>query len=300
MIKRDDTDNARPLEQGQQWHIGGHDRSMSEKEQLEQLYSYLDAHYELPDFTPPWKGGSGDPVPADRYSALLPDRITQASMLILGSGVDHAMPGNAVDLSGLEVKAYERGEIYVPQEPTGVWAVTLHSGGWWRGGGQAMEMQWRPEVAAAAALSGATVLDLDYSLAPEHSVADMLAEVEAAVAFARGQGAQKVVVWGYSSGGALAAIAAPLADALLLTFPDLRSVDGLPDEVRAGLEVPEPDQWPRTLLQIATEDEIAARPEVIAEHVTVEEFVARHRVSTPAVARARVASAADFLRGLAA
>lgn len=315
-------DNARPLEPGQDWRIGGQESQLSDEEQLEQLYSYLDAHYELPDFTPPWKGGAGDPLPADRYSALLPDRITHASMLVLGAGGEHEMPGVAFadELAGLDVRDVPElgAQIYVPGAGSDVaagagadtWAISLHSGGWWRGSGQALEMQWRPEVAAAAALSGVTVMDLDYPLAPEHSVADMLAAVKAAADYARAEGASKLVVWGYSSGGALAALTADASatdveiapDALLLTFPDLGSVDGLPDDIKAGLEVPGPEQWPRTLLQVALNDEIAARPELPAtgaEHVEVEEYVARHRVSTPTVARERVKAAAEFLRRVA-
>ena len=67
-------DPHRPLEPGQEWHIGGQDRQMEEKEQLEQLVAYIDAHYDTPDFRPPWAGG-GSPE-ADQYCALLPDRIT--------------------------------------------------------------------------------------------------------------------------------------------------------------------------------------------------------------------------------
>lgn len=34
-------DPHRPLEPGQEWHIGGQDRQMEEKEQLEQLVAYI-------------------------------------------------------------------------------------------------------------------------------------------------------------------------------------------------------------------------------------------------------------------
>lgn len=306
----DKNSQQRPLEPGQDWRIGGQQRQLSEEEQLEQLCSYMDAHYDLPDFTPPWRGGAGDPLPADRYSALLPDRITHASVMVLGSGGEHEMPGVAFadELAGLQIRDLPElgAQVYAPGPAAGAaqgtWVISLHSGGWWRGSGQALEMQWRPEVAAAAALSGATVMDLDYPLAPEHSVADMLAVIRRAADYARGEGAARLVLWGYSSGGALAAAAADPGlginpDALLLTFPDLDSVDGLPDEVRAGVAVAAPESWPRTLLQVALQDEIAARPEIpaAATHVRVEEYVARHRVSTPTVARERVKAAARFL-----
>ncbi|MEX3517005.1 alpha/beta hydrolase [Corynebacterium camporealensis] len=283
-------DNDRPLEEGQEWYIGGHDRQMSEKEQLEQLGSYIDAHYELPDFQPPWVGG-GSPE-ADNYCAKLPDRITHAAMLVLGSGVDHSLPG-VVYTDQIEVRDTEAGQVFVPPEPTGKWAVSLHSGGWWRGSGQALEMQWRPEVAAAAQLSGTTIIDVDYPLAPEHTVADMVAAVQQAVDYAKAHGAKSVTLWGYSSGAALAALVP--ADAYVLTFPDFGALANLPDELRAGYEVP--GELSNALVQTATEDEIA-EPVTLTDSATYEEYVARHRISTPAVARQRIRATAEYLRSV--
>lgn len=51
-------DPHRPLEPGQEWHIGGQDRQMDDQEQLEQLVAYIDAHYDTPDFRPPWAGAA--------------------------------------------------------------------------------------------------------------------------------------------------------------------------------------------------------------------------------------------------
>lgn len=290
-------DNARELEADQRWRIGSDERGLNEQQQLEELRAFIDAHYQLPDFTPPWKGGVGDPAPADNYTARLPDRITHAAQLILGSAVDHSMPGVAFT-DGIEVEdVADGGAIFHPSEPTGRWAVSLHSGGWWRGAGQSMQMQWRPEVAAAAQLSGTTILDLDYPLAPQHTVADMVAAVRGGIDSARSRGATSVAVWGYSSGGALAALAAADADALVLTYPDFAALDGLPEDIRAGYELP--NTWPRTLLQVATADEIATRPELAdapSPGVTTTEYVSGHRVSTPAVARQRIKDTADFLR----
>ncbi len=281
------------------FHVGGVDRTPTEEEQLEQIGSYIDAHYPLPPFTPPWAGGDGDPEPADKWTALLPDRLTHAGMLMLGAGLDHSMPGVAFGTPATVEDLPELGAAaFVPPEPTGAWAVSLHSGGWWRGAGEAMEMQWRPEVAAAAVLSGTTIIDLDYPLAPEHTVPEMVAAVEACIDHARAQGAKTVTVWGYSSGGALAVLAGARADALVLTFPDLGSVAKLPDAVRDGAELPAPSEWAPTLAQIGLQDEIAARPEGIddAAQVTVSELVARHRIQTPAVARKKVQQVADYLR----
>ena len=274
------------LAEGQEWEIGGQDRQLSEKEQLEQLGSYIDAHYELPDFRPPWAGG-GSPE-ADNYCAKLPDRIVQASMMVLGTAVDHSMPGTAFT-DGVTVSDNEHGRVFTPSEPNGTYAVSLHSGGWWRGDGQALEMQWRPEVAAAAQLSGTTIVDIDYPLAPEHTVDDMVKVVQAAIDALPGH----VTVWGYSSGGALAALVK--ADAYLLTFPDFAALGNLPDELRVGYELP--DALPNTLIQTATEDEIAGRVELPGAQTA--DYVARHRISTPAVVRQRIKDTAEFLKKVA-
>ncbi|WJY88697.1 alpha/beta hydrolase [Corynebacterium confusum] len=295
-------DNARPLDEGQEWFIGGQDRQLDDDAQLEQLASYIDAHYELPDFTPPWKGGAGDPAPADNYCAQLPDRVTHAAMMVLGTGVDHSLPGVAFtrDVEQTDLPELPACQFSSTQETahSGTWVVSLHSGGWWRGSGSALEMQWRPEVAAAVGLSGAYAVDLDYPLAPQHTVGQMLEAVAKAVEYCRAQGADKVVVWGYSSGAALAALAAPLADALVLTFPDFDALAALPDELRAGHALPDPKSWPTTFLQLARQDEVAAHPDVKGSHITTRDYAGRHRFQTPTVMRQRVSDVAEFLRGV--
>ena len=62
------------------FNVGGVDRPLPDALQLEQLVSYIEATYD-PD--------------SPQYLALLPDRITHAAMLMLGSAVDHTMPGVA-------------------------------------------------------------------------------------------------------------------------------------------------------------------------------------------------------------
>ncbi len=282
-----------------EFRVGGQDRELSPEQQLEQLHTYLDAHYELPDLTPPWAGGSGDPDPADNYFARLPDRTTHAAMLMLGAGLDHAMPGVAF-AEGVETSEVPEvgGRLFTPSEPTGAWAISLHPGGWWRGSGNALEIAWRPEVAAVAELSGTIILDVDYPLAPGHTLPEISAVVEKAVGVAHHHNAASLSGWGQSSGAALAALNARLFDALVLTYPDLDSVAALPEDLRAGAELPAVDGWPRTLAQLASQDEIAAHPTGLddAAHITVREYVSRHRVSTPEVARRRVRDIAEFLR----
>lgn len=263
-------------------------------DELEQLTGYIEAHYPAPDFTPPWSGGSGDPDPADRWIGRLPDRITHAAMLQLGTEVDQSMPGPAFAQGVDVIEAAEvGGAVMRPTRPTGRWAVSLHSGGWWRGAGDALEFQWRPEVAAAAELSGTTVLDLDYPLLPRTDLPGVVKALDRGVEWVRGQTSGPVAVWGYSSGGALATLASH-ADVLILTFPDLDSVAKLPEHLRRGVSVPPVAEWPRALVQVAVRDEIAARP----RNVEAEEYVSTHRISTPTVARERVRAVAGFLRAL--
>jgi len=136
---------------------------------------------------------------------------------------------------------------------------------------------------------------VDYPLAPEHTVAEMVNAVQQAIDYARAQGASNVTTWGYSSGGALAALVP--ADALLLTFPDFGALANLPEDLRAGYEIPAElsELSPHTFVQTATEDEIAAR--VCVPGAVARDYVSTHRVSTPAVARQRVRDAAGFLAG---
>ncbi|MGV0343868.1 hypothetical protein ACUY3P_06025 [Corynebacterium lehmanniae] len=172
------------------FNVGGVKRDMPPELQLEQLASYMHATYE----------------DGPNYLALLPDRITHAAMLMLGTAVDHALPATKW-AGGVQVEPHALGVVFRPSEPNGRWAVSL-----WDGPANAKEMLWRPDVAAAAELSGTTILDVD-------SVADAAKAVELV-------GAE--VVW------ALGDVALPPAPRYIVTFPTTQpSVDGL-IQVRAG------------------------------------------------------------------
>lgn len=121
------------------FNVGGIKRDMPPELQLEQLASYIHATYE----------------DSPNYLALLPDRITHAAMLMLGSAVDHALPATKW-AQGVGVEAHELGAVFRPSQPNGTWAVSL-----WDGPAPAKEMFWRPDVAAAAELSGTTILDVN-------------------------------------------------------------------------------------------------------------------------------------------
>lgn len=281
----------------EQWEIGGREREMSREEQLEQLASYIYAHYEQPEKNPPWSDHPSDPAEADTYDARLADRTTHASMIMLGSAVDHSMPGTAFGVGASMEPAPDGidGQIIAPKKPSGVWGISLHPGGWWKGSGVALEHAWRPDVAAVANLSGVTFLDLDYPLVPEHSLAQVGAAVQQAAAWIRETQAPKALVgWGYSSGGALAVLSGVHFERLALTFPHL-DLSMLPDEVRGAAEFPQRIDADATLLQVASNDAIAGRYEWAEEQAQVKHYVSEHRLCTPEVARERVRDVAAFL-----
>lgn len=172
------------------FNVGGIKRDMPPELQLEQLASYMHATYE----------------DGPNYLALLPDRITHAAMLMLGTAVDHALPATKW-ADGITVESHELGTVFRPSEPNGRWAVSL-----WDGPTGAKDMLWRPDVAAAAELSGTTVLDVD--------------SVEDATKAVKETGAE--VVW------ALGDVELPQADRYIVTFPTTQpAVDGF-IQVRAG------------------------------------------------------------------
>lgn len=181
-------DDAYPLndQSNADFNVGGVERTLPDELQLEQIVSYMDATYPRPD----------DPEALDRYRALLPDRLTHAAMLMLGSAVDHAMPGVAY-AGGVEVDATEFGPLLRPTRESGVWVAAYVDLG-----PRAREYAWQPELAGAAELSGAVIVDVDTPGA-----------LEPAIEFARARGAARVVAW---LGGAALPTS---ADAAVLSFP---------------------------------------------------------------------------------
>ncbi|WP_288832104.1 alpha/beta hydrolase [uncultured Corynebacterium sp.] len=189
----------KPLEQGSlddaypenvqgtpEFNVGGVERLLPEQLQMEQIVSYMEATYPV------------DGEPSDTYLARLPDRLTHAAMLMLGSAVDHTMPGVAFpgDVSAEDV---ELGALFTPSRPSGAWAVSCAPAL----GPQAREHAWHPEVAGVAELSGVTILD----------VADA-ADIPAAVEYARARGAASVALW------ALGNLPRAEADSYVATFPE--------------------------------------------------------------------------------
>ena len=325
--------DAGPLnDQGStEFNVGGVERALLPAEQLEQLLSYMHSTYPEPAATPPWKnGGSGadsdggddsadsddrdsSGAAMDRYIAHLPDRITHAAMLMLGSGLDHSMPGVAYgvniaktrELPALSDIPDTAGEpviparIFVPSSPTRRWAVSLHPGGLWRGAGPALEMNWRPDVAAAAELSGTTILDLDYPLAPDADLEAIVDSVDKALTYVESQVPHSVSLWGRGAGAALVTLVTQRhpVDALVLTYPNFDTVAALPSALHASLTVPSPTTWPRTLLQTALQDEVPGPPDTAGVHnVHLAQYHSTHYIATPAESRRQINDVADFLR----
>ena len=237
-------------EQGsEEFQVGGVERTLPESEQLAQLVSYIEASYE----------------DSPQYLALLPDRITHAAMLMLGSAVDHQMPG--VALTGdVSVEDAPLGQVFTSSKAPaegGVWVVSCYDGP-----ADAREFSWRPEVAACAEQAGARAYDVDDP-----------ADVAAAVHAARQEGADMVAVWGTGSSCGLLPAG---ADAYVLTFPT---------DAATTIEVCEA----KVLLQRASD---AAWVQPSVEGAEVKEYVSTGVIATPAQHRRKVLDAAEFLAGL--
>lgn len=238
---------------GDHFQVGGVERSLPDALQLDQLVSYIEATYD---------------AAAENYLALLPDRITHASMLMLGSAVDHTMPGVAY-AGEVDVKPCQWGEVFVPSAPTGAWAVSLYAGT-----ATARDYAWRPDVAAAAELSGVTILDVDD---PRDSAA-----VAQALAHAAGQAeaASRVAVWAF---GEAASLVPAGAGAYALTFPTAVPACAAESD--------------RVLVQVATRDTNAAPDLACAIGGTeVVEYHSTREIATPAESRRKVRDVAAFLR----
>ena len=103
--------------------------------------------------------------------------LTHSSQLVLGAGLDHAMPHVAFCREGISSAAWPVGQpgvaelpqgvgatVLRPDEPTGALAISLHGGPGWFGDQQAHEQLWQPLFAALAQQSGVTIVDLIYPL----------------------------------------------------------------------------------------------------------------------------------------
>ena len=267
-------DGAYPINEqhGREFQVGGVERTLPAELQLEQLVSYLDATYDRA---------------SEQYLALLPDRITHAAMLMLGSAADHAMPGVAFP-GKVTASSHELGAVFIPSAPSGVWGISLYDAP--STAATAQEHAWRPEVAGVAELSGVTILDLDVPAgsagpADETDQGELAARAARAVDFARSQGASAVAVWAF---GSSAACVPAGADAYVFTFPTTPPSSTVSDSTV-------PDNTVPVLVQVANRDEVATSVARSALPGQVIEYHSTHYVATPEESRRRVRDVADFL-----
>lgn len=173
--------------------MAGHDK-LSPRAQLELLLqNFSDSYPEI--FTSlTTDEGAGLAVSAElkdateRMWARVPDLITHCSLLVLGAGLDHAMPTSAFLKTGPSADAVEvaglQGTVLRPSEPTGAVAVSLHGGPGWFGDTESHEQLWLPLFAALAEKSGVTIVDLLYPLPGYGAGTPAVTEDAVAAAFA--------------------------------------------------------------------------------------------------------------------
>ncbi|MBZ8177425.1 alpha/beta hydrolase fold domain-containing protein [Corynebacterium poyangense] len=297
------------------FQVGGREEKLNPVQQLAQIGTYVDAHHPMPELIAPWVENKQPSSPAeavDNYLARLPDRLTHSAMLMLGSGLDHSMPGVSF-LGNIQIETHPdiNSTIMLPSNPNGHWAISLHGGQFWFGSGSALEFQWQPEIAGLAERSGTTIIDVDYPLAPSAHIDEMLESVAAAAAYACANTNFPLSLVGFEAGAALAVLSsrhindvfgADTVEKLALMFPDFSAFAELPERFRGSYNLPAPEHWPHTFWQIAGTEPtrvqgLAGSREVeLPPHVRKKEYVSRQWISTPEVARERIADLAEFLR----
>ncbi len=156
---------------------------LTPEQQVRQLSDFFEDNY--PDLYASMTTDEGRPytskgtnVPVElkehteRMWAKIPDLMTHSSLLVLGAGLDHAMPHTAFIKTGPSAEPASipglpegmRGTLLTPSRPTGAIAVSLHGGPGWFGDGMSHDQLWLPLFAALAEQSGVTVVDLTYPL----------------------------------------------------------------------------------------------------------------------------------------
>lgn len=100
-------------------------------------------------------------------------------------------------------------DVYFPQEATGTLLIYIHGGGW-RSGSRNGGAGFLDVPALLQA--GYTIASIDYRLAPEYKIPDMVRDVKCAVRYFRAHAAEygidpeRIGVWGTSAGGHLASM----------------------------------------------------------------------------------------------
>lgn len=198
---------------------------LSPRGQLDLLLQYFSDSYPEIFTSLTTDEGAGQVVSAElkdateRMWARVPDLITHSSLLVLGAGLDHEMPGVAFLRTGPSAQSVTvaglGGTVLHPSEPTGAVAVSLHGGPGWFGDAESHDQLWLPLFAALAEQSGVTVVDLVYPLPGfgDGTPATTQDAVAAAFAEVRERAGEFV------AGGASAPVSVPSVDRVgLVTF----------------------------------------------------------------------------------
>ncbi|WP_156759146.1 alpha/beta hydrolase fold domain-containing protein [Microbacterium karelineae] len=186
---------------------------------------------------------------ADAHALAHRELVDRASKRLFGTTAHELLPPVPEDLRRSEIHVKVAGRVDVdvsvtaPADPSGAVVVRLHGGGFWMGGGRAARLIDRDLVDQLTA-GGATVLNVDYRLAPEHPFPASIDDVRGVLAAVRGGhiggdlDPRRIALVGTSSGANIAAAVAlaelgardPLAG-LALIVPSLR-LDAAPAVMR--------------------------------------------------------------------
>ncbi|WP_221583592.1 alpha/beta hydrolase fold domain-containing protein [Microbacterium sp. G2-8] len=162
---------------------------------------------------------------ADAHALAHREAMERASFRLFGATVRELLPPVPDNLRRSEVRVplgepsgrRHRIDVAVtsPARPSGSVVVRLHGGGFWMGGGRAAR-ELDGVLVDQLAAGGATVLNVDYRLAPEHRIPDAIEDVRGVLAAVRcGEfgdlDPRRIALVGTSSGANVAAAAA-LAD----------------------------------------------------------------------------------------
>lgn len=265
----------------------------------------------------------GQPVPQDLKAATermwskVPDLLTHSSQLVLGAGLDHAMPHVSFCRTGVSSTVWPAGQpgvaelpqgvgatVLRPDEPTGALAISLHGGPGWFGDQQTHEQLWQPLFAALAQQSGVTIVDLTYPLplaggdGARGWDATVLAVGEAfdavrssAEALGCDENRAGIVAFGSGLVGATQA----LGEAAWVAALSPRIAGPLERLAGEQLGIP-------ALISIASEDSratpaerAASFAESVFSEVDTQEFLSEHIIAPPTVWRERVSVAGQWL-----
>ena len=267
----------------------------------------------------------GQPVPqeltaaTERMWSKVPDLLTHSSQLVLGAGLDHAMPHVAFCREGISSAAWPVGQpgvaelpqgvgatVLRPDEPTGALAISLHGGPGWFGDQQAHEQLWQPLFAALAQQSGVTIVDLTYPLPLaggdgardwEATVAAVGQAFDAVRGSAEALGCDEARAGIVAFGSGLVAAAQALREAAWVAALSPRIAGPLEELEGEKLGIP-------ALHSIASEDSRATPAERAASfaksvfsEVDTQEFLSEHIIAPPTVWRERVGAAGQWLAG---